>query len=386
MDQFILEWIADYCIGRINAEEAGKLREWIDKASENRELFEQYLKTVKINRMVEGADWLDEERAWQELAGKIRRGRIKSFYRRLSLGAAVVIIFIGLGMAFWQRNKLTEQEVQLIQILPGSTKATLILANGSQIDLTRGDLKEVITTEALIENDSLLGLQYNHIKLRDEQPVFHTVKVPVAGEYHFTLSDGTKVWMNSDSELRFPVNFTSNRREIFIKGEAYFEVEPDRERPFIVHANQVSIQVLGTKFNVSAYGESQQVLTTLVQGGVNVKYAGLQTELQPGFQAVTDIKAGTMDRREVEVGMYTSWTKGIFEYENMPLSDIAVQLSRWYDVRIIFAAPEFANRRFTGVVRKYDVLNDVLSIIEQTTDVCFIVNGKEIVVKATGLD
>ena len=234
MDQFILEWIADYCTGRINAEEAGKLREWIDKASENRELFEQYLKTVKINRMVEGADWLDEERAWQELAGKIRRGRIKSFYRRLSLGAAVVIIFIGLGMAFWQRNKLTEQEVQLIQILPGSTKATLILANGSQIDLTRGDLKEVITTEALIENDSLLGLQYNHIKLRDEQPVFHTVKVPVAGEYHFTLSDGTKVWMNSDSELRFPVNFTSNRREIFIKGEAYFEVEPDRERPFIV--------------------------------------------------------------------------------------------------------------------------------------------------------
>ena len=386
MDQFILEWIADYCTGRINAEEAGKLREWIDKASENRELFEQYLKTVKINRMVEGADWLDEERAWQELAGKIRRGRIKSFYRRLSLGAAVVIIFIGLGMAFWQRNKLTEQEVQLIQILPGSTKATLILANGSQIDLTRGDLKEVITTEALIENDSLLGLQYNHIKLRDEQPVFHTVKVPVAGEYHFTLSDGTKVWMNSDSELRFPVNFTSNRREIFIKGEAYFEVEPDRERPFIVHANQVSIQVLGTKFNVSAYGESQQVLTTLVQGGVNVKYAGLQTELQPGFQAVTDIKAGTMDRREVEVGMYTSWTKGIFEYENMPLSDIAVQLSRWYDVRIIFAAPEFANRRSTGVVRKYDVLNDVLSIIEQTTDVCFIVNGKEIVVKATGLD
>ena len=375
MDQFILEWIADYCTGRINAEEAGKLREWIDKASENRELFEQYLKTVKINRMVEGADWLDEERAWQELAGKIRRGRIKSFYRRLSLGAAVVIIFIGLGMAFWQRNKLTEQEVQLIQILPGSTKATLILANGSQIDLTRGDLKEVITTEALIENDSLLGLQYNHIKLRDEQPVFHTVKVPVAGEYHFTLSDGTKVWMNSDSELRFPVNFTSNRREIFIKGEAYFEVEPDRERPFIVHAN-----------HVSAYGESQQVLTTLVQGGVNVKYAGLQTELQPGFQAVTDIKAGTMDRREVEVGMYTSWTKGIFEYENMPLSDIAVQLSRWYDVRIIFAAPEFANRRFTGVVRKYDVLNDVLSIIEQTTDVCFIVNGKEIVVKATGLD
>ena len=160
-------------------------------------------------------------------------------------------------------------------------------------------------------------------------------------------------------------------------------MEPDRERPFIVHANQVSIQVLGTKFNVSAYGESQQVLTTLVQGGVNVKYAGLQTELQPGFQAVTDIKAGTMDRRE---GMYTSWTKGIFEYENMPLSDIAVQLSRWYDVRIIFAAPEFANRRFTGVVRKYDVLNDVLSIIEQTTDVCFIVNGKEIVVKATGLD
>ena len=381
MDQFILEWIADYCTGRINAEEAGKLREWIDKASENRELFEQYLKTVKINRMVEGADWLDEERAWQELAGKIRRGRIKSFYRRLSLGAAVVIIFIGLGMAFWQRNKLTEQEVQLIQILPGSTKATLILANGSQIDLTRGDLKEVITTEALIENDSLLGLQYNHIKLRDEQPVFHTVKVPVAGEYHFTLSDGTKVWMNSDSELRFPVNFTSNRREIFIKGEAYFEVEPDRERPFIVHANQVSIQVLGTKFNVSAYGESQQVLTTLVQGGVNVKYAGLQTELQPGFQAVTDIKAGTMDRREVEVGMYTSWTKGIFEYENMPLSDIAVQLSRWYDVKFEYEEEGLKDLIFSGKMKKYDNGNVILGILKATGKIDFIQQDSVIHVK-----
>lgn len=105
MDQFILEWIADYCTGRINAEEAGKLREWIDKASENRELFEQYLKTVKINRMVEGADWLDEERAWQELAGRSDGEESRVFIRRLSLGAAVVIIFIGLGMAFWQEKQ-----------------------------------------------------------------------------------------------------------------------------------------------------------------------------------------------------------------------------------------------------------------------------------------
>ena len=100
MDQFILEWIADYCTGRINAEEAGKLREWIDKASENRELFEQYLKTVKINRMVEGADWLDEERAWQELAGKIRRGRIKSFSAVCLSGLRLSLFLLVWGWLF----------------------------------------------------------------------------------------------------------------------------------------------------------------------------------------------------------------------------------------------------------------------------------------------
>ncbi len=382
MEQFILECIVDYCTGKIDAERGKVLRKWINAAPENRELIEQYLKTAKINRIIGEMGRMDEERAWLELSDKIRRRRSRSLYRRLSALAASVIILVGLGMVFWLNSKPAEQDVQLIQILPGSTKATLILANGSQIDLTRDDLKEVATMEALIKNDSLVGLQYNHSELKEEQPVFHTVRVPVAGEYHFTLSDGTKVWMNSDSELRFPVNFTGNRREVFIKGEAYFEVEQDQERPFIVHAHQVNIQVLGTKFNVSAYDGSQQVLTTLTQGCVNVEYGGLHTELQPGFQAVTDIKAGTMNRHEVETGMYISWTKGIFEYENMPLSEIVVQLSRWYDVNFVFAAPEFKKRRFTGMVKKYDILNEVLKIIEKTTDVRFMVNGKEIAVKA----
>lgn len=139
---------------------------------------------------------------------------------------------------------------------------------------------------------------------------------------------------------------------------------------------------MGTKFNVAAYEESHKVVTTLTQGAVNVEFAGQNTKLEPGYQAIADIRSKTIGRRFVETEMYVSWIKGVFEYENMPLSEIAIQLSRWYDVDFIFSAPEFKNRRFTGVVKKYDMLNEVLKIIEKTTDVCFMINGKEVAVKS----
>ncbi len=382
MEEMIFQWIADYCAGRLDAETAGKLRRWVDKAPENRELFEKYVRLVKMHRMVAGGQQLDDRAAWNKLYGKLRRTRKRRWMNYAVSTAAAVLLIVGIGVQWWLKQSETGTSPVITQILPGTTKATLVLANGSQVDLSRNDLKEVFEQGTWIKNDSLVGLQYEQVEMKIEEPVFHTVQVPVAGEYHFTLSDGTKVWINSDSELTFPVAFVGDKREVFVSGEAYFEVEPDQAHPFVVHAKGVEVQVLGTKFNVSAYEEEQQVVTTLTQGAVKVEFAGQNESLRPGYQAIADIQGQTIACRQVDATMFVAWIEGIFEYENMPLSEITRQLSRWYDVNFIFSASEFKERRFTGVVKKYDVLNDVLRVIEKTTNVSFAIDGKNIAVQA----
>ena len=214
-------------------------------------------------------------------------------------------------------------------------------------------------------------------------PLFPTIKgaaSQLASVLHFTLADGTRVWLNSSSQLTFPTRFTGMAREVTVKGEVYFEVQRDEDKPFIVWINDVSVRVLGTKFCVSAYPENEGIVTTLVQGAVQVTSGDNQVVLKPGYQAVVDQNSGAIKQRAVELSLYTSWVQGVFEYENMKLNDIMVQLARWYDVQFTFSAPEYKERRFTGVVRKYEDLNDVLDMIEKTTNVKFIMNGRNVTI------
>ena len=160
----------------------------------------------------------------------------------------------------------------------------------------------------------------------------------------------------------------------------YFDVQHDENKPFIVRVNDMSVRVLGTKFCISAYPENEGIMTTLVQGAVQVTSGDNQVVLKPGYQAVVDQCSGAISQRAVELSLYTSWVRGVFEYENMELDDIVVQLARWYDVQFTFSASEYKKRRFTGVVRKYEDLNGVLDMIEKTTNVKFIINGRNVTI------
>ena len=235
----------------------------------------------------------------------------------------------------------------------------------------------------LFLKDKKNELRYDNVEVNDEieeKPVYHTISAPVGGEYHFTLADGTMVWLNSSSRLTFPTRFTGDMREVLAEGEVYFDVRHDENKPFIVRVNDVSVRVLGTKFCISAYPENEGILTTLEQGAVQVTSGDNYAVLKPGYQAVVDQYSGTISQRAVELSLYTSWVRGIFEYENMELDDIVVQLARWYDVQFTFSASEYKKRRFTGVVRKYEDLNGVLDMIEKTTNVKFIINGRNVTI------
>ena len=382
MNDKIWQWIGDYCSGLLDKSEEQKLRVWMDEAEENKQLFMEGVKMVREYQTVIRSG-RNASNSLKRVREKIRaRGR-RLLWTRIAAAASVIILF-ALSFVFFYASEPEKTSPTLAKVHAGGTKATLIVADGIQVDLTQDNLQEVIGQYgATVLEDKKNELRYDNVEVNgeiEEKPIYHTISTPVGGEYHFTLADGTMVWLNSSSQLIFPTRFTGNTREVLVEGEVYFDVQHDESKPFIVRVNDVSVQVLGTKFCISAYPENEGVMTTLVQGAVQVMSGDNQVVLKPGYQAVVDPHAGTISQRAVELSLYTSWVRGIFEYENMELKDIVVQLARWYDVQFTFSAPEYKERRFTGVIRKYEDLNDVLDMIEKTTNVKFIVHGRNVTI------
>ena len=190
------------------------------------------------------------------------------------------------------------------------------------------------------------------------------------------LLDGTKVWLNSDSELRFPVTFVGDRRNVEIEGEAYFEVAKDEGKPFHVLANGVDIKVLGTSFNVMAY--RGHTITTLVEGKVCLTYKDESVLIVPDRQAEVIAETGKILMREVYARNFTLWKDGVFYFENAALETIAERLSQWYDVNIIFNDEALKKLRYSVEMKRYHNIQDLLTKIEKTQKVKFLIQGKSI--------
>ena len=233
----------------------------------------------------------------------------------------------------------------------------------------------------LLAVDTLGKLVYNTVQEEVEELSYHKIVVPRGGEYTVELNDGTRVRLNADSELRFPVKFVGNERKVFLKGEAYFEVERDTSRPFRVdvHGDAI-IEVLGTEFNVNAYPENAEIFATLVLGKVRV--ADLQTDstvvLLPNQQAA--LSGAGINVKEVNPEDFISWINGRFYFEKMPLEEILIQLGRWYDLQVFWANEELKSYEFTGAIWRDNTIRQTLDMIEKTTDVCFTVSGRTVTV------
>ena len=382
MNDKIWQWIGDYCSGLMDKSEEQELRAWMDEAEENKLFFMEGVKMVREYQVVTRSD-KNASDSLKHVREKIKaRGR-RQLWIQITAVASVVILF-ALSFAFFYMPELERESPVSAKVHAGGMKATLIVANGIQVDLMQDNLQDVVRQYgATVLEDKKNELRYDNVEVNEEieeKPVYHTISTPVGGEYHFTLADGTMVWLNSSSRLTFPTRFTGDAREVLVEGEVYFGVQHDESKPFIVRVNDVSVRVLGTEFCISAYPENEGVMTTLVRGAVQVTSGNNQVVLKPGYQAVVDQYSGAISQRAVELSLYTSWVRGIFEYENMELNDIMVQLARWYDVQFTFSASECKGRRFTGVIRKYEDLNDVLDMIEKTTNVKFIINGKNVTI------
>ena len=316
----------------------------------------------------------------------------KSIYdqksRRMTLRwsiAASIILLVGLFVGRTingVRDMHEEQELAKNVMQPGTSKAILMMADGKEVVLEQGQNLNILLNERVRVATSSQGIVYEEHGKGMVTEEYNKLTTPVGGEYSLVLSDGTKVFLNADSELKYPVEFSDGKRIVDLKGEAYFEVHKDSLRPFVVRVNGAEVTVLGTSFNVNTYGDDGQIYTTLVNGAVRVSSVknGQAEVLKPGMQSVMDVQSGQLTVREVDVEPYVAWREGRFVFRAMTLDLIMRQLQRWYDFEVFYQNPELKDYEFRGVIKRDMDLDKVLSVIKVTTNVDFEVKGKVITI------
>ena len=308
----------------------------------------------------------DVDNAWR----KIQPKRGCKYAAMFVLGVSLVYVAT--------RPEPEEKIVRAEVIKPGRLQAELRLGTGVRLALN--EHQGVYSSENAgveIVNDTVAGKVSYHVNETgmEDSLVFNTLIVPKGGEYSLELPDGTVVWVNSESSLRFPEKFTSNRREVFLEGEAYFEVKKDANRPFYVHTEAGKVRVLGTAFNVCAYSNDRFWQTTLVEGSVMINQEENEVLLKPNEQYQIDMETGKGELKEVLPELYTSWRDGKFYFKAYTFEELVGKLERWYDFTMFYTNESIKNRRFSGVVNKHESLQDMLKFLEMTSDVQFNVKG-----------
>ena len=376
----IARLIAEELTGTIDEKDRVVLARWLDEDERHRKEYTNILESLKAGNEA----WQDQERGRQFTEsrwGVVKSHVIRKVGRRMVWGkyAAIILLCVSIG-TFWFVNEEKQQEmkdVAVAKIEHGSMKAQLVLANGRKVDLTpetKLQLEEVGGTRILTSENMVKYSGEDTLTEQLAEVKYNTLIVPRGGEFSLELADGTRVWLNAGSRLRYPVVFTGEERRVEMDGEVYFEVVKNQGKPFIVAVNGVDIRVLGTSFNVSAYQED--VVTTLVEGKVQLKRGDEQVVLSPNQQAIwSDDKFKV---KQVDARNYVLWKEGIFYFEDVDLERILDDMARWYNVNIFYMNPTLKKMKFSVEIRRYGDINEILRRIEQTKRVKFEIKDRTI--------
>lgn len=329
----------------------------------------------------------DQEQTRQKLLGGLHikmKLRVKVTNKYIQIAACVLLVS-GTTLLLYPRyksnfaaKKLKRATAQIL-VQPGSNKATLTLSDGSSIDLDdskAGTLcKQGTVTVGKREDGSLV---YQSSGSQNAVALYNTITTPKGGQYQLVLSDGTRVWLNAASALKYPATFNGSDRKVELTGEAYFEVAKNKNMPFKVSLNSMSIEVLGTHFNVNAYADEPEVTTTLLEGAVKLTNASGQSTLNPGQQA-TFGEQNKFKIREVNTDEAIAWKNGYFIFDNENIQHIMRKISRWYDVDIDYAG-RVDEGDFGGTTSRSSSISGILKSLELTGTVHFKVQGRRITV------
>lgn len=373
--------LSKYFTGCITEAEMLQLEDWINVSARNKELFGEFSRKGFFEEKQLDEASVDLKGPMLEFMQRKATDQHKPLTRYFKYFAAATIVLIA-GAAFLlfqQPGKNSERSLQDYstikeQITPGEKKAILTLANGQKVYLGDAATSKFIDQNIKITDSSL---QYQHMEAL-QTLAYNELEVPKKSEFMLTLSDGTRVWLNSDSRFKYPTAFTGKDRRVQLEGEAYFEVSKREGKPFIVDMGENSVQVLGTSFNIKAYKSQAYISTTLVEGRVRLNTPGQSADLKPNEQGIINIKRNRITTTSVDVIQYIGWKNGRFVFDNQPLVDIMEAISRWYGIEVVFENEAARRVTFTGNIKRYDTLNKIINMLEMTQQIKFRKEGDTI--------
>lgn len=362
--------------GTITAGENDELERWLAGSPRNRALYDRLTDPEYAGGRLEEYGDVDIDRISRKITERIvangngRTARLRKWRR---IAAAVAIPLLAAATIWFFADTVRQPEVA--EILPGTHKAMLEVGDGLVVDLAMGE--EMVIEGAVLQNhDEYLSYKET---ATDHVLQYNTLIIPRGGEYGVELSDGTRVWLNSDSRLRYPQRFEGDEREVWIEGEGYFDVAHAAE-PFIVHTRDYEIAVTGTEFNVRSYNAGQTE-ATLMDGSVDIHFEGSVTGIVPGQQAV--IGQNGIAVREAGDGV-TAWREGVFRFSQRRLEQVLDDLARWYDLEVVYEDETMRSYHLSARFSRSAPIEDVLEILEMTRKVNFNLRGRTLTVAAAG--
>lgn len=365
-------YITDYLSGNLDPEERKRFSQWLKERPERQEAFRETGRTALRARWSGRWTQTDAGKAFARVQKRLHTRRL---YRRMVQYAAVVLVAATAGI-FLLRQEGTPTETPLVSTLPhpDNHRPVLTLHNGQSIVLSN-ELQQVIAgTPAIdIRQTDSARLEYTPVSdTMDSEIHYNTLSVPKGCEFSLALSDGTRIWVNAGSTLRYPERFAPGKREVFLSGEAYFEVAPDKANPFYVTTERMQLQVLGTSFDVSAYPDDPVLTATLITGSVAQEFEnGERVMLRPSWQSVYAVAEGTHRVQEADVDAVLAWKNGKFIARDERLEDILQRLSRWYDFQVVYTQPRLKDIRFHIHCERYENVMDILEQVQETYGIRF---------------
>lgn len=371
----------------LSSKQEREFNKWLEADTSHMLFYEKVLHYYQTGEVKNKRD-IEIINVWKSIEPHLKEHKtrkLSDWVKVASAVAATIVIMLSVYLVVdnqpQHENVLSAQEMI---IPPGSSKARLIFSDGETVDLSQGRDFQGEVDGAHISNRGN-QISYDGAEATAIAEVkFNTLEIPRGAEYFVTLSDGTKVYLNSETRLRYPAAFVGETRQVELEGEAYFIVAKNEAVPFCVKTGDQLVEVLGTEFNVSAYPEDALIYTTLVEGKVKVfteENPELTQTLVPGYQTYMYKENGNISIREVDVNDFVAWKDGEFNFKNKTLETMMHTISRWYNIDVVFEDDSKRQLKFTGEIKRYENLEKMLQLIEKTQEVSFEKTGKEIRIK-----
>lgn len=366
----------------LSSEEQNALEEWMRNSSNT--------KLVSVLGGMRGGDRVrkqlqaDPKRGMRSIMRRIRVRAKRDRLRRLYIYSATACLLLLLSATFFYWGNFGQKQgadsIRNMELEASKSFAHLKLADGKIVPLY-ANRNEIIVADSFFRVENKNNTLVYDKRVAGEKIIYNTITVPLGAEFNVVLADGTKVYLNAESELRFPVAFAGNMRDVYLEGEGYFEVARDTMKRFRVHTADMTAVVLGTSFNVKSYADQENVATTLEEGHLKVICQQREYDLRPGYQLRYDKATHVSELVKVNTSYYTSWKNGYYWFNEMSLVEVMEILSKWYDLDVRYLDDEVKKYEFSGRLKRYDDVTYLLDKFEETGDIEFIVDKNVISVK-----